>query len=90
MLTKTPLAPSNEVLSNKGLEMACSVAVLARSGPDASAEPIIATPAIDITLRISAKSMLIKPGRVTISVMPVTAEHNTSSAALNASRKVMS
>ena len=52
-------------------------------------EPIIAMPISDITVRTSAKSTLIKPGRVISSAMPCTAPCSTSFAALNASSSVV-
>ncbi len=52
-------------------------------------EPIIAVPISDITVRTSAKSTLIKPGRVISSAIPCTAPNKTLFAALNASNKLV-
>ena len=90
MLTNTPRAPSKVTSSSNGLEMACSVARRARSMPWAKPEPIMAMPMMLITFFTSAKSRLIKPGRVTTSEMPATASRNTLSAARKASRTVTS
>ena len=53
-------------------------------------EPIIAMPISDMTVRTSAKSTLIRPGRVIRSAMPCTAPSSTSFAARNALRKLTS
>ena len=53
-------------------------------------EPIIAMPISDMTVRTSAKSTLIRPGRVISSAMPCTAPCSTSLAALKASSSVVS
>src|SRR5688572_10798306 len=52
-----------DVLSS-GLDTAASAASRARSSPLAAPEPIIAMPVSDMTVRTSAKSTLIRPGRV--------------------------
>ncbi len=62
----------------------------ARSMPLATAEPIIAMPCSDITVRTSWKSTFTSPGLLMISAMPATALFSTSSAALNASSWVTS
>jgi hypothetical protein len=75
--------------SSSGLEIAASAASRARSSPEALPDPIIAMPVSDITVRTSAKSTLIKPGRVISSAMPCTAPCSTVFAALNASSSVV-
>ena len=88
MFTKTPRAPLRLTSSSKGLEMACSTAIRARSVPLDSPMPIIAMPVILIMFFTSAKSKLIKPGLVIISEMPATPLRSTLFAARNASRTV--
>ena len=68
--------------------MAVSAAILAPSSPSPRPDPIIARPFSDITVRTSAKSTLIIPGRVMSSAMPCTAPSRTSFAAPNASLSV--
>jgi hypothetical protein len=89
-LTRMPLAPARLMSSSSGLEIAASAASRARSSPVARPEPIIAMPISDITVRTSAKSTLIRPGRVISSAMPCTAPCSTSLADLNASSSVVS
>src|SRR3990167_6043339 len=84
ILTNTPFAPLKSMSSNNGLEMAIAAASRARFSPLATPVPIIAMPISDITVRTSAKSTLIKPGRVIKSAIPFTAPYNTLLAALNA------
>ena len=84
MLTRIPLAPRRSISSSSGLRMAASAASSARLSPRATALPIIAMPISDITVRTSAKSTLIMPGRVIRSAIPCTAPLSTSLAALNA------
>ena len=54
------------------------------------AEPIIAMPISDMTVRTSAKSTLIMPGQLMTSAMPATAPCNTPLAALKASSMLTS
>ena len=70
--------------SSSGLDSAASTARLARSSPTALPMPIIAMPRAPMTVRTSAKSRLISPGRVIRSLMPSTAFCSTSLAALKA------
>src|SRR5262245_7258564 len=90
MLTSTPRAPARFTPSSSGQAIACSAAMRARSMPLAMAEPIIAMPCSDITVRTSWKSTLTRPGLLMISAMPATALLRTSSAARNASSCVTS
>ena len=69
--------------------MAASVATRARSSPVALPVPIMAMPISDMTVRTSAKSTLIMPGRMMRSAMPCTAPRSTSFAALKASSMVV-
>src|SRR6185503_6311735 len=87
--TSTPLAPDKLMSSSSGLEMAASAAMRARSWPLATPEPIIAMPISDITVRTSAKSTLMRPGRVMSSAIPCTAPCSTSFADRNASSSVV-
>ena len=89
MLISTPLAPFIEWSSRSGLEIALSAATRLRSGPSASPVPIIALPISPITVRMSAKSRLIRPGITIRSVTPRTPMCSTSSAILKASAKVV-
>ena len=89
ILIRTPRAPFMETSSNSGFDMAASAARRARSSPSASPVPIMAFPISHITLRISAKSRLIRPGTTIRSVTPRTPECNTSSAMANASANVV-
>ena len=66
---RTPIAPSIDA-SNSGLEMASSAARTARFSPRAEPIPMSAEPASVMMLFTSAKSKLIKPGCVIISVIP--------------------
>ena len=70
ILTRTPRAPVISTSSNNGLEIAASAAKRARFSPDATPVPIMAMPISDITVRTSAKSTLINPGRVINSAIP--------------------
>ena len=78
MLTKIPPAPDISTSSSSGLEIAALAASSPRSGPLAVADPITARPICRITVRTSAKSTFINPGRVIRSEMPWTALCNTS------------
>ena len=73
MFTSTPRAPDRWMSSSSGEWTACSAAICARSGPEAVAEPIIATPFSLITVRTSAKSTFTMPGQLITSAMPATA-----------------
>ena len=53
MLISTPRAPARLTPSSSGQAMACSAAMRARSMPLAAADPIIAMPCSDITVRTS-------------------------------------
>ena len=89
MLMSTPRAPFIETSSSSGLEIAASAAAMARLSPSASPVPIIALPISLMTVRMSAKSRLIRPGMTIRSVTPRTPECSTSSAILKASAKVV-
>ncbi len=65
--------------------MAASAARMARFSPSASPVPIIALPISAITVRMSAKSRLTRPGAIIRSVTPRTPMYSTWSAILNAS-----
>ena len=80
-----PRAPFRSTSSSSGDRMAASAASRARLSPAAAPVPIIAMPISDITVRTSAKSTLIIPGRMIRSAMPWTAPSSTSFAAANAS-----
>ena len=90
MFMSTPRAPARFTSSNKGLDMARSAATLARSDPEAVADPIIAMPFSDIRVRTSAKSTFINPGTLMTSAMPATAPCKTLLEALNASNRLVS
>ncbi|MNN13710.1 hypothetical protein D3C81_1267490 [compost metagenome] len=79
-----PLAPARFTSSSSGFWMADSAAACARSSPRAVPVPIIARPISDMTVRTSAKSTLIRPGRTIRSAMPCTAPCSTSLAARKA------
>ncbi len=83
------MRPARLMSSSNGLEMAASAASRARSSPDAVPDPIMAMPVSDMTVRTSAKSTLIRPGRVMSSAMPCTAPCSTVFAALKASSNVV-
>ena len=74
MLISTPRAPFIETSSSSGLEIAASAAEIARRSPSASPVPIIALPISAMTVRMSAKSRLIRPGMTIRSVTPRTPE----------------
>ena len=76
-LTSTALAPLSETSSSSGFWIAFWAAIRARSSPVASPVPIIALPISVITVRTSAKSRLIRPGRTIRSVMERTPECST-------------
>ena len=83
--TRIPRAPCRSTSSNSGLRIADSAASRARPSPDDRPVPIMAIPISDITVRTSAKSTLIIPGRMMRSAIPCTAPNSTSFAAANAS-----
>ena len=85
-LTMMLVAPSIDVSSSNGEEMADSVASWTRFSPDALPMPITASPRRRMAVRTSAKSRLISPGTWIRSEIPCTACRTTSSAARNASR----
>src|SRR5579862_9376918 len=87
--TRMPWAPARLISSKRGDETAASAASRARPSPEAAPEPIMAIPVSAITVRTSAKSTLIRPGRVISSAMPCTAPCNTWLADLNASSSVV-
>ena len=88
--TNTPLAPDRSIPSSNGQATACSAAIRARSGPLATAVPIMALPGSPITVRTSSKSTLTLPYSLMISAMPPTAFFNTSLAWAKASSCVTS
>ena len=90
ILTKMPRAPEKSISSKSGLRTAASAASKARLPPTAAPLPIIAMPISDITVRTSAKSTLIIPGRMIRSAMPCTAPNSTSSTAPKASKSGVS
>jgi hypothetical protein len=59
--TSTPRAPLRSMPSSSGQATARSAALLARSGPPATAVPIIALPGSLITVRTSSKSTSHQP-----------------------------
>ena len=69
--------------------MACRAASTARFSPDARPMPISADPASFMIARTSAKSRLIRPGMVMMSLMPCTPWRRTSSTTRNASRMLV-
>ena len=85
MLISRPRAPAMLVSSSSGLLIAASAARMARFSPSASPVPIIALPISAITVRMSAKSRLTRPGATIRSVTPRTPMYSTLSAILNAS-----
>src|SRR6185295_2901718 len=88
-LTRMPCAPARLMSSRSGDDTAISAATRARCSPVPMPEPIIASPVSDITVRTSAKSTLMRPGRVISSAMPCTAPCSTSLARLKASSSVV-
>ena len=80
-----PVAPRIVPAPTSGLVSARSAAARARSAPSALPTPSSAVPAPAITARTSAKSRLIRPGTVIISLIPPTAERKTSLALEKAS-----
>ncbi len=83
MLSRIPRAFSIEASSN-GLEMAERAAETARPSPLPCPMPMRALPASVITVRTSAKSVLMRPGVVMRVVIPCTPWRSTSSAILKA------
>ena len=84
MLTKIPRAPERSTSSSNGERIAISAAFAARFSPVAVPVPIIALPISLMTVRTSAKSTLIIPGRIIRSAIPRTAPCNTLFASANA------
>ncbi len=87
MLIRIPLAPSIAPDSSSGDAIAATAASTARVGPERSAVPITAYPMPAIVVFTSAKSRLITPDTVMISVMPCTPWRSTSSAMRKLSKK---
>ena len=83
MLRTMPRAPSIDA-SSSGDVMAARAALAARPSPMDEPMPMMAVPALVMTIFTSAKSVLISPGTVMRSVMPRTPCSRTSSAILNA------
>ena len=83
MLSRMPRAPSMEA-SSSGLVMAARAALTARPSPLDAPMPMMAVPALVMTIFTSAKSVLMRPGTVIRSVMPRTPCSSTSSAILKA------
>ena len=69
MENSTREAPAMELSSSLEL-MACCAASSARVSPEAMPMPIMAEPAFFMTVRMSAKSRLMRPGMVMRSVTP--------------------
>ncbi len=90
MLTRMPLAPARSISSSKGLLMAASAASRARCSPLALPVPIIACPISAMTVLMSAKSTLMRPGQVMSSAIPWVAFRSTSLAALKAFKRLIS
>ena len=84
MLKRMPWAPLM-LISRSGLAIAWRVASRARLSPLARPMPIRAEPASFMTARTSAKSRLIRPGTVMMSLIPCTPWRSTSSTKRNAS-----
>ena len=83
MLSTMPRAPSIEA-SSSGDVMAARAALAARPSPMDEPMPMMAVPALVMTIFTSAKSVLMSPGTVMRSVMPRTPCSRTSSAILKA------
>src|SRR5271167_3737018 len=83
MLSTMPRAPSMEA-SSSGDVMAALAALAARPSPMEEPMPMMAVPALVMTIFTSAKSVLMRPGTVMRSVMPRTPWSRTSSAILKA------
>src|SRR5579875_1125723 len=81
-------APSIEI-SRSGEAIACCAASIARFSPTPIPIPSSALPALDMIVRTSAKSRLIRPGSVTRSEIPWTPWRRTSSATRKASTIVV-
>ena len=86
MFSRIHLAPLISLSFNKGELMASSIADCALLSPSATALPRMATPPLRITVQTSAKSTLIWPLELIISVIHLAAVDSTSSALPNASR----
>ena len=85
MLNRMPWAPAMST-SSSGLAMAWRAASTARFSPVARPMPISAEPASFMIARTSAKSRLMSPGIVMMSLMPWTPWRRTSSTTRKASR----
>ena len=88
MLNRMPWAPSMST-SSSGLAMAWRAASTARFSPDARPMPMSAEPASFMIARTSAKSRLMSPGTVMMSLMPWTPWRRTSSTTRKASRMLV-
>src|SRR5437762_8852792 len=89
MLMRTPVAPAIEMLSSKGLEIACWAASMARFSPRPIPVPLRAGPPFCMMVRTSAKSTFTSPVTLISDAMPCVACSSTSSAFLSASWKGM-
>ena len=89
MLMRIPRAPSMLVSSSSGLDTALFAASTAALLPPATAVPITAYPIPCMIVRTSAKSRLMIPGIVMISLIPWTAWRRMSSAIRNDSKKLV-
>ena len=87
-LNRMPWAPLM-LTSRSGLAMAWRAASRARLSPVARPMPMSAEPASRMTVRTSAKSRLMSPGTVMMSLMPWTPWRSTSSTTRNASRMLV-
>ena len=85
MLNRMPWAPVM-LTSSSGLAMAWRAASTARFSPVARPMPMSAEPASFMIVRTSAKSRLMSPGTVMMSLMPWTPWRSTSSTTRKASR----
>ncbi len=84
MLNRMPWAPVM-LTSSSGLAIAWRAASTARFSPDARPMPMSAEPASFMIVRTSAKSRLISPGTVMMSLIPWTPWRRTSSTTRKAS-----
>ena len=85
MLNRMPWAPVM-LISSSGLAIAWRAASTARFSPVARPMPMSAEPASFMIARTSAKSRLMRPGTVMMSLMPWTPWRRTSSTTRKASR----
>ena len=84
MLNRMPWAPAM-LTSSSGLAIAWRAASTARFSPEARPMPMSAEPASFMIARTSAKSRLMSPGTVMMSLMPWTPWRRTSSTTRKAS-----